>query len=234
MTDVEGKRLSVGGGTNVATGSALVSQSIYYAKNISAAAAATNAVTVTFNSAASYPDIRILEYSGIDPVNPVDVVVGAIGNSAMSSSGVLTTTNANDLLVGANTVQTLTIGAGSGLTLRLLTIPDGDIAEDAACDDGRYLQCKCTTHLCRWVGNANGRFPRGWFSYADAYPSPNSSEARLYPRQLCGAADTADDCNGAVYSSADRWEPERCDRGMERLYLTCHFLDRFHGKRLSS
>jgi hypothetical protein len=105
-----------------------LSQSIYYAKNIPAVA--TNTVKVTFNTAATYADIRILEYSGIDTVNPVDVAVGAIGNSATSSSGSAKTTNATDLLVGANTVQTTTTGAGSGFTKRLLTTPDGDIAED--------------------------------------------------------------------------------------------------------
>ena len=81
-----------------------LSQAIYYAKNISAAAAATNAVTVTFNAAANYPDIRILEYSGIDPVNPVDTVVGAIGNSATSSSGAVTTTNRNGFVGGSQHV----------------------------------------------------------------------------------------------------------------------------------
>jgi hypothetical protein len=61
-----------------------LSQSIYYAKNIAAASAAANAVTVTFSGLASYPDIRILEYSGIDTVNPVDTFAGAIGNRATS------------------------------------------------------------------------------------------------------------------------------------------------------
>ena len=41
----------------------------------------------------------------------------------------MTTTNATDLLVGANTVETGTNGPGTGFTLRLNT-PDGDIAED--------------------------------------------------------------------------------------------------------
>jgi hypothetical protein len=35
-----------------------LSQSIYYAKNISAATAGANSVTVTFSSAANFPDIR--------------------------------------------------------------------------------------------------------------------------------------------------------------------------------
>ncbi len=47
--------------------SGFLSQSIYYAKNIASAAAGTNIVTVTFSTAAAYPDIRILEYSGADP-----------------------------------------------------------------------------------------------------------------------------------------------------------------------
>jgi len=59
-------------------------------------------VTVTFASAATAPDIRILEYSGADPSNPVDVTVATTGSSATSSSGAVTTTNANDLLFGAN------------------------------------------------------------------------------------------------------------------------------------
>ena len=76
------------------------------------------------------PDIRILEYSGVDRVSPVDAVAGTTGSSATSSSGAVATTNATDLLVGANTVQTITTGPGSGFTQRLLTNPDGDIAED--------------------------------------------------------------------------------------------------------
>src|SRR5215472_11492560 len=49
-----------------------LSQSIYYAKNIAAAAGGANTVTVTFSVAAASPDIRILEYSGVDRNNPVD------------------------------------------------------------------------------------------------------------------------------------------------------------------
>ena len=106
------------------------SQSIYYAKNIVSAAAGTNTVTVTFSTAAVSPDIRILEYSGADTNNPVDVVAAASGNSSSCNSGSATTTNATDLIFGANLVQTITTGPGSGFTSRLLTQPDGDIAED--------------------------------------------------------------------------------------------------------
>jgi fibronectin type 3 domain-containing protein len=110
--------------------SPVASQAIYYAKNIAASAAGANSVTVTFSTAAAYPDIRIVEYSGADPNNPVDVTAAASGNSATSASGSATTTNPTDLIFGANLVQTTTGGPGSGFTTRMLTSPDGDIVED--------------------------------------------------------------------------------------------------------
>jgi hypothetical protein len=127
VTDSSGNTYTRAVGPTVQSGYA--SQSIYYAKNIASAAAGTNSVTVTFASAATNPDIRIIEYKGADPSNPVDVTAASSGNSA-SSSGSATTTNSTDLIFGANLVQTSTTGAGSGFTGRLMTTPDGDIAED--------------------------------------------------------------------------------------------------------
>ncbi len=112
------------------TQSTNASQSIYYAKNISAATAGANAVTVHFSAAVTYPDIRILEYQGADPSNPVDVTAASSGTGTSSSSGSATTTNSSDLIVGANLVLSLTSGPGTSFTQRLLTQPDGNIAED--------------------------------------------------------------------------------------------------------
>src|SRR5438105_5760301 len=64
-----------------------ISQSIYYATNIAAAAAGANIVTVAFSPAVSYPDLRVLEYSGIDTAAPVDRAVANTGNNATASSG---------------------------------------------------------------------------------------------------------------------------------------------------
>jgi len=115
-------------GPTVRAGAA--TQSIYYAANIAAAAAGVNAVTVTFSQPAAFADIRIAEYRGVATVNPVDVAVGAQGSSTLTNSGSITTTNANDLLVGANLVQEVTTGAGASFTNRVITSPDGDILED--------------------------------------------------------------------------------------------------------
>ena len=107
-----------------------LSQSIYYAKNILGAAAGGNRVTISFSPAAVYPDVRILEYSGIDPINAVDVTAAGTGSSTNSNSGAVQTGNANDLLVGANIVFTSTNGPGTGYTNRVITYPNGDLAED--------------------------------------------------------------------------------------------------------
>jgi hypothetical protein len=109
------------------TAGTALSQSIYYAKSIESG---NNSVTVTFNRAAVNPDVRILEYAGLDPVSPLDVTASAVGNSNNASSGSATTTLSNELIFGADMVFTSTPAAGSGFTSRVITSPDGDIAED--------------------------------------------------------------------------------------------------------
>jgi hypothetical protein len=123
-------------GNNYAVGAGLIAQSggkdqvIAYAPNIAAAAAGANVVTVTFSAAVVYPDVRILEYSGVNPSAPLDGTASAQGDSGESSSGSLATTNASDLIVAANTVRTSTHAAGAPFTQRIMTRPDGDIVED--------------------------------------------------------------------------------------------------------
>jgi chitodextrinase len=132
--------------------SGIASQSMYYAKNIVSAAAGANTVTVTFSSAATSPDIRILEYSDADRNNPVDVTAASSGNSATSNSGSATTTNATDLIFGANLAQVKTAGPGSGFTQRLLTSPDGDIAEDRmVAATGSYSATAPLKSSAQWI-----------------------------------------------------------------------------------
>ena len=121
VKDSVGNSYSVAIGPTTGTG---MRQSIYYAANI---AGGTNTVTVTFSQAAAFPDVRILEYRG---VTALDVTAGASGTSTSASSGAATTTSANELIFGADYVSTLTNAAGSGFTSRIITSPDGDIAED--------------------------------------------------------------------------------------------------------
>lgn len=128
VTDKSGNIYTLAVGPTVESG--VATQSIYYAKKIAAAAAGVNIVTVTFSTAATTPDIRVLEYKGADPNSPVDVTAASTGTSTTTSSGAATTTNPVDLLFAADLVQTTTTGPGAGFTSRLLTSPDGDLAED--------------------------------------------------------------------------------------------------------
>ncbi len=128
LTDSSGNTYHLAAGPTVISGAA--SQAIYYAANIVGAAAGANSVSVSFTSAATYPDVRVLEYSGMATTSPLDVVAASSGNNSLSSSGAVTTTNANDLIIGANVVYTTTTGPGAGFTDRIITVPDGDIAED--------------------------------------------------------------------------------------------------------
>ncbi len=135
-------------------------QSIYYAPNIVAAPAGGTTITVTFNAAVNYPDVRIAEYSGIDPLNPVDVSVSGTGIGATSSSGSVTTTNPNDLLIGANYVTTSTTGPGTGFTSRVITNPDGSILEDRVVTTTGSYSATAPLNSAQ-LDHANGRLQSG-------------------------------------------------------------------------
>ena len=108
-----------------------LAQSIYYAKNIVAAAANANVVTVAFSPVTSvFVDVRLLEYHGLNTTSPLDVTAQQTGtHNTTTNSGSVTTTNANDLLVAASTTEEPGSSAGTGFTRRGLT-EFGDIAED--------------------------------------------------------------------------------------------------------
>jgi hypothetical protein len=127
VTDTAGNtyRLAVGPTT---LGTSLT-QSIYWASNVAATPPTGNQVTVTFNGAARSVDVRILEYSGLDPANPIGQTAAATGNSS-TSSVLLVSTTGPSILVAANTVETGTRSAGLGFTARVITTPDGDLVED--------------------------------------------------------------------------------------------------------
>jgi N,N-dimethylformamidase beta subunit-like protein/IPT/TIG domain-containing protein len=150
VTDMTGNVYTLAVGPTVQAGFA--TQAIYYAKNIAGAAANGNTVTVRFSVPAAYPDIRILEYSGLDKSSPLDVTAAATGNSATSNSGAATTTNANDLIFGANLVRTLTGAPGAGFISRIITSPDGDIAEDQIVTaTGSYSATASLTSAGPWI-----------------------------------------------------------------------------------
>ena len=143
VQDSQGNNYSLAIGPTVGTA---LQQSIYYAANI---AGGNNTVTVTFNQSATAPDVRILEYRG---VTTLDAKAGASGNNAAPSSGPATTTAGNELIFGANTVFTLNLTPGSGFTSRIITTPDGDLAEDQVANTaGSYSASASLVSAGPWV-----------------------------------------------------------------------------------
>ncbi|HKU20929.1 MAG TPA: IPT/TIG domain-containing protein, partial [Terriglobales bacterium] len=124
VSDTQGNAYALAVGPTTASGAR---QSIYYAKNIKGG---SNTVTVNFNQAATFPDVRVLEYAGADTTSPLDVTAAATGSSTTANSGSATTSAANELIFAADTIATGTPGPGAGFTARIITKPDSDIAED--------------------------------------------------------------------------------------------------------
>jgi len=126
VTDTEGNTYSVAASPQVGGG---LSQVIYYAKNIVGDTTTPNQITVAFSQAAQAPDVRVLEYSGLDIANPVDISVGAIGSSALADTGVCATATPVELVVAGATVANTVTGPGAGFALTSLTRPNGDNSE---------------------------------------------------------------------------------------------------------
>src|SRR5262249_16856205 len=158
-------------------------QSIYFAKNI--AASSSNSVTVTFNQAATKPDVRILEYSGVDVANPLDVSAGASGNSNIADSGFVSTNAADEVIVGANTIHSnTTIMAGAPFTPRVITSPDSDVASD------RIVNVPGSYHS--WAPlNASGQWVAQLVTFRSANPSNIPFVSSLTPNNGPTAGGTA-------------------------------------------
>jgi glucose/arabinose dehydrogenase len=127
VTDAAGNSYQVAVPTFRGTG---LSQAVYYARNVAAAGAGSNTVTVRFDKAVAYADVRILEYRGLDQTSPFDVGRSGGGTAAAATSGAVTTNFARELVVGAGITTACFTGAGSGFTARIITDPDCDISED--------------------------------------------------------------------------------------------------------
>src|SRR5713101_1128280 len=123
------------------------SQSIYYAPNI---LPGSNTVTVNFNQAVPFPDVRVLEYTGVS--GPDGPGAEASGNSATTSCGPVANSVADELIFAANTVHTHTSAADPSFTQRIITKPDGDLVEDKVVSAiGSYMTSDQLTVPGPWV-----------------------------------------------------------------------------------
>jgi len=70
----------------------------------------------------------VLEYTGLSA--PDGPGAEASGSGTATSCGPVTNSVANELIFAANTVATHTNAGDSSFTQRIITTPDGDLAED--------------------------------------------------------------------------------------------------------
>jgi len=149
VTDTKGNVYTLALGPTTLSGQ--LSQSIYLAKNIIAATAGSNTVTVAFNSGATAPEVRILEYGGVDANNPLDGAVGGSGNTATTDSGAANTTYANDLLIGASLVSTSTTAPGAGYTTRIITTNGNLVEDELVSATGSYHATSTLSSAGAWI-----------------------------------------------------------------------------------
>jgi hypothetical protein len=144
VTDSKGNTYALAVGPTQATA---LTQSIYYAKNI---AGGSNTITVKFNQTASYPNVNVLEYSGLDTANPLDVSSAASGSGTTANSGSAMTTSANELIVGAGNPSSVFKAAGSGFSSRIINAYGG-ISEDRIVNSTGSYNATATLTSGTWV-----------------------------------------------------------------------------------
>lgn len=151
VTDTEGNTYTAA--LPVVTGTAL-RQVIYYAKNIVGDSGSPNHITVTFSQVASAPDVRVLEYSGLDATNPLDTGASAAGFGTVADSGACTTTTPVELVVGGATVTGAIIGPGAGFNLLDLTQPNLDSAQHKITSIAGSCEATASMTASDWVMQA--------------------------------------------------------------------------------
>jgi hypothetical protein len=116
---------------------AVASLAVYYAFNIAVAAANANTVTAAMSASPSFRKIHCIEYSGVLTTSPLDVNVGATGTAIQLNSGNLTTTVANDLLVGFDNVASNITSTSPSFAQRIL-ISGNDVEDRQALTAGSF------------------------------------------------------------------------------------------------
>jgi hypothetical protein len=126
-----------------------LSQSIYYASGIKAAA--TNKITVTMNVSAPSLDLRAAEFGGLNATGALDVTAAATGKSSATSSGAATTTSPYELLVGAGMSSDLYSAAGSGYTKVIVSLNGNLLEYEIVSAAGSYSATATQASSAEWV-----------------------------------------------------------------------------------
>jgi len=111
------------------------------------AGASTTTITATFTANAQNCELRVLEYRGLAS-SPIDGHAEAMGSGTALSAGPITTTHADDLLLGAFTGMVST--AGSDFTQRIAF--SGDLVEDRGVSAAGAYTATASGIAAPWLG----------------------------------------------------------------------------------
>tara|TARA_R110000868_G_scaffold86512_1_gene242643 strand:- start:1960 stop:2649 length:690 start_codon:yes stop_codon:yes gene_type:complete len=108
---------------------------LYYTTNIIGRTA--HKVKLTVSAGSAFPSIIISEFSGIHKTSPADVTAGAIGTgTALASGATASRANAEELMIGIDTVEFNTNSSHTAGTNVAWTIP-----ANGAINDGTQFTC---------------------------------------------------------------------------------------------
>lgn len=196
VTDTSGNTYSVASAATQDTTDG-VSEQFYYAPSIHAATAGANTVTVGFSASTPYPDVRILEYQGLQATSPLDVEAGAwASNATTSTSGSATTSWPSDLLVGASVVNSGTEAAGAGATARILTSPNSDLVED------QIVTAPGSYSLSAMMASGAYAMQMAAFKLARPYMNPSGGKISFVQSNTAGSGSSSVTSEGASFSSS--------------------------------
>jgi hypothetical protein len=151
VTDSQGNTFTQAGSELTSPGGAR--SRFYYAKSIKGGA---DTITIGLTARSSFIEAYLAEYSGADPVNPIDGQAGAAGSSSAVSSGSAVTTGSGDKIVGY-CVGDNACNVGAGFTARN-TLNHNLLEDMTAATPGSYAA----------IGNANS----GWTMQMVAIKKP--------------------------------------------------------------
>ena len=119
VTDSLGNTYSIAGTVQVSQGAY---SAIYYAKNVKAG---VDTVTVRTVNSGGQISMAVAEFSGADPLSPLDKAAGTAGSGNTPSSGAMTPGITGELVIGSGTHNGNTVTSpGSGFTM--ISIPTED------------------------------------------------------------------------------------------------------------
>jgi hypothetical protein len=124
-----------------------VRQSTYYS---TAAGGAGTTVTVTFNGAATAPDVRVLEYAGVTTLGRTASGTGTAATATATAAQATTAANGNVLVFGACTTTSSVTAAGTGYTSRL-TSTAGNAEDQIQTANATYSATATVSGTNNWV-----------------------------------------------------------------------------------